>query len=200
MRDLDLPPIALEYLTTRNASRTAPTTDPLSLTHRLTVCGCPIHPAVLEFEASYGGIQLIESDPEVPTLVVGPFACHSPSFRSRDEDRVMVMHASNDIVYALDAEGGGWAWATMCDGPRRAARDGRELFTQALLWRALETHPKSYDFLEGRQGEARAQELGLTPIDDASCEYERWWGSLDRLLVEIERGNGFEGPITYLAR
>ncbi len=82
---------------------------------------------------------------------------------------------------------------------RPSAPSGRALLAQAILWRALETHPGSYTSNEGLRGLELARERGIAAITDASGETERWWGDDEakHLVVEIDRGNGFEGPMTY---
>ena len=44
-----------------------------------------------------------------------------------------------------------------------------------------------------------AKERGLAAIAEATGETERWWGSADgmRLVVETDRGNGYERPMTH---
>jgi hypothetical protein len=69
---------------------------------------------------------------------------------------------------------------------------------QAILWRALANLPSGIEHVQGREGRARAQALGLAPIDDASSEYERWWGDTRRLVVEVELGNGYASPMTFV--
>jgi len=82
---------------------------------------------------------------------------------------------------------------------RPSAPDGRCLLTQAILWRALETHPTSSVMLEGLRGAEMAKERGIAAIAAATGETERWWGDPARmdLVVEIDRGNGHEGPMTF---
>ena len=112
-----------------------------------------------------------------------------------------VIFASNDVYYALDAEGRGFTSAAMVEGVwRPSAHDGRSLLTQAILWRALETHPTSFNFHDGLQGAAIAKERGLPLIAEATGETERWWADEKRLIVEIDRGNGYEGPMTYATK
>ncbi len=111
-----------------------------------------------------------------------------------------VVVAWNDVYYALDAKGRGYTHAAMVEGVfRPSAADGRSLLTQAILWRALETHARSFVAREGRHGAAIAKERGLSLLAEATGETERWWGDADgmRLVVEIARGNGFQGPMTY---
>lgn len=202
MLDLDLPPIALDLLSTRDASRAGHTANADQLSALLAERRYPAHPSVLAFEASYGGFQLIETDPSAPALVVGAYACLSAGpYNSHERHLVPVIFAWNDVVYSLDEEGRGYTCAAMVEGvSRQAARDGRQLLTQAILWRALTTHAGASAMFEGFQGEARAKELGLASIEDASSEGERWWGDARRLVVEIERGNGYEVPMTFIAK
>jgi hypothetical protein len=89
---------------------------------------------------------------------------------------------------------------------RFAARDGRQLFTQAILWRRLAVlwqrpaaEQQSQDDLDGARGAARAAALGLSLLSEASSDVERWWGHKDGLVVEIRHGNGYAGPRTYVA-
>jgi len=81
---------------------------------------------------------------------------------------------------------------------RPCARDGCQLLTQAILWRALTTRLK-IEVLDGRHGDARAGDAGRSPIVEATSDTERWWGDdLDHLIVEIERGNGYAKPMTFV--
>jgi hypothetical protein len=161
-----------------------------------------VSPALLSFEAAYGGLELFEADPDAPALVAGPYAFFSakPKYTGRHRGCVPVIVASNDVYYALDAKGCGFTSAAMVEGMfRPSARDGRALLTQAILWRALETHPGSFVTREGSLGAAMAKERGLAAIAEATGETERWWGDARgmRLVVEIDRGNGHEKPMTY---
>ena len=162
----------------------------------------PEHAAVLAFEAEYGGLELFESDPDAPALLVGPYAVFSAlrRYRQSDGDPVPVAIACDDVYYALDAKGRGYTNAAMVEGVfRPSANDGRALLTQAILWRALTTHPKSFVAREGKHGAALAKERGLPRVSGATGKTERWWGSPEgmRLVVEIDRGNGYEHPMTY---
>lgn len=49
---------------------------------------------------------------------------------------------------------------------------------------------------QGMHGAAWAEKAGLKPIDDATSDTERWWGDMERLVVELIAGNGYEGPTT----
>jgi hypothetical protein len=201
--DLDLPAIALAHLSSRGAARTGPHADAEATATLLAGCGYPAYPALLAFETAYGGLQLFESDPTAAALVVGPYACFKapPKYTGHQRDIVPVIFASNDVYYALDAEGRGFTSAAMVEGVwRPSAHDGRSLLTQAILWRALETHPTSFNFHDGLQGAAIAKERGLTLIAEATGETERWWADEKRLIVEIDRGNGYEGPMTYATK
>jgi hypothetical protein len=201
--DLDLPAIALAHLSARGATRTGPHADAQATATLLTDRGYPAHPAVLAFETAYGGLQLFESDPALVVLAVGPYACFTaqPKYTGRPREVVPVMFACNDVYYALDLEGRGYTNAAMVEGVwRPSAPNGRSLLTQAVLWRALETHPASYTFQEGRRGAAMAKERSLQPIADATGETERWWADDKRLVVETDRGNGYEGPMTYATK
>ena len=201
--DLDLPAIALAHLAARGATRTGPHADAEATTTLLTGRGYPAHPAVLAFEAAYGGLQLFESDPTLVVLSVGPYACFTalPKYTGLPREVVPVIFACNDVYYALDAEGRGLTNAAMVEGVwRPSAPDGRSLLTLSILWRALETHPASYTFHEGLLGAAMAAERGLTLLADATGETERWWAGDERLVVETDRGNGYEGPMTYATK
>jgi hypothetical protein len=200
--DLDLPPIALDVLA-QHATRTAPRADADALRALLLERGFTAHAAVLAFEARYGGLHVLEGHPSVASLLIGPYAFHRslPAYRGHHPELVPVMTTTHDVVYLLDADGRGYATSTMVDGRARPlARDARQLVTQALLWCALDLLPRSYVAIEGSHGEARAAALGLAPITEASSEHERWWGGLDRLVVEIAYGNGFDGAVTYVGR
>lgn len=198
---LDLPPIALALVAQRSSNRDGPTADADALASLLTSLGYPCHDAVVAFEQAYGGLQIIEAEPSAPALVVGPHACLSRGpYSWHQQDLVPVMFACDDVVYALDGRGRGWAMAAMVEGKaRRCARDGRQLVTQALLWRALSTHRGSFSTLDGRRGDEQASALGLALLEDATSPHERWWGEPGRLVVEIELGNGYAGPTTFVA-
>jgi hypothetical protein len=202
VRDLDLPAIAIAHLAARGAARGGKHAPADATSALLSTRGYEARPEVLAFEEAYGGLELVESDPDAPALVVGPYAFLSalPRYSGRRADLVTVVVASNDVYYALDAKGCGHTKAAMVEGVfRPSAPNGRVLLTQAILWRALETHPGSFATREGLHGAAMAKERGLGPIGEASGETERWWGDADgmQLVVEIDRGNGFEGPVTY---
>lgn len=199
---LDLPAIAIAHLVARGAARTGKHADEAATRALLGSCGLAAHPSVLAFEASYGGLELFESDPDAPALVVGPYAylSASPGYEGRKRDHVPVAFAWNDVYYALDARGRGFTNASMVEGVfRPSAPNGRALLTQAILWRALETHPASFSTHEGREGAALAKARALPAIEDAAGKTERWWGDADgmRLVVEIDRGNGFDRPMTF---
>lgn len=201
MLELDLPPLALAWLASKNADRNGPHADDAQTAAWITARGYPAHPALLAFEAAYGGLQVFEAS-TMPSIVVGPFACLSttPHYTGRDQDRVPVVFAWDDLTYTLDASGRGFTCAAMVEGVGRpSARDGRQLLTQAILWRALTTHPAFGTMKEGTHGAAIAKELGVPAIADATSETERWWGEGERLVVEIDRGNGYAHPMTYAA-
>jgi hypothetical protein len=200
--ELDLPAIVIAHLAARGAARSGPRTDTEATAALLTSRRYPAHGAVLAFEAAYGGLQLFESDPDVAALVVGPYACFetSPTYTGGllSREIVPVIFACNDVEYGLDADGRGFTLAAMVEGVwRSSAPDGRTLLTQAILWRALETRSASFGFHEGLQGSALATTRGLPEIAEAAGDTERWWGDGEQLVVEIDRGNGFEHPMTF---
>jgi hypothetical protein len=200
--DLDLPEIAIAYLASCKATRTGEHADGEATRAVVEACGHAAHPAILAFEAAYGGLEIFESDPHAPSLAAGPYAFFSalPKYSARDDDLVPVIVAWNDVYYALDAKGRGFTNAAMVEGVYRpSARDGRALLTQAILWRALETHPASFVSREGKHGAAMAKERKLARIHGSTGETERWWGDANgmRLVVEIDRGNGYAKPMTY---
>jgi hypothetical protein len=89
----------------------------------------------------------------------------------------VVVVAWNDVYYALDGAGRGFTNAAMVEGVfRPSAPDGRALLAQAILWRALETHPASFVTREGLHGAAMAKERGIGALEEARGETERWWG------------------------
>ncbi len=200
--DLDLPPIAMTYLSNHGAARTADRGDAEETAAALASRGYVAHPAVLAFEAAYGGLELFESDPNAAALMAGPFAffTSSPNYTGKAGGLVPVAAAWNDVCYALDAKGRGFTKAGMVEGVfRPSAHDGRALLTQAILWRALEAHPRSFVAREGLHGSVMAKERKVARIKGATGETERWWGDGDarQLVVEIDRGNGYEKPMTY---
>jgi hypothetical protein len=202
--DLDLPAIAVAHLGARKAARTGKHADAKATAALLTSRGSAVHPAVLAFERAYGGLELFESDPDAAALVVGPYALFSVTPRSsgRGDDLVPVAVALDDVCYALDSRGRGFTKAAMVEGVfRPSAPDGRSLLTQAILWRALVESPRSFVTREGLEGAAIAKERGIPALAEATGETERWWGDArgtsPRLVVEIDRGNGHEGPMTY---
>jgi hypothetical protein len=201
-KDLDLPVIAIAHLTSCAAARTGRHAHAEATRALLVERGYDASPELLAFEAAYGGLELFETDPDAAALVVGPYAfiAASPRYSSRDGDLVPVAIAWNDVYYALDPKGRGFTNAAMVEGVYRpSAESGRSLLTQAILWRALETHPCSFATHDGAHGAALARERGLAAIADATGETERWWGDADgmRLVVEIDRGNGYTKPMTY---
>jgi hypothetical protein len=206
--DLDLSPLVRSILAATRVSRAAPRADPATFAAWLDARGYPAHEAVLGFEARYGGLQVFETDPVAPALLVGPFACLADGkYKGKERDLVPVMFAWGDVVYSLDAEGRGFACACMVEGVARfAARDGSQLLTQAILWRRLlalwERPPAEQrvsEDVDGLHGAARAAALGLGPLSEASSDVERWWGDRDHLVVEIQYGNGYAGPRTSVA-
>ncbi len=201
VHDLDLPAIAIAHLASRGASRSGRHADADATRALLASHGFEARADLLAFEAAYGGLEIFEKDPDTPALVAGPYAYFS-TLRggSRDGDLATVVAAWNDVYYALDPAGRGFTNAAMVEGVfRPSAPDGRALLTQAILWRALETHPSSFVAHEGLHGAAMAKERGLAAIGEAAGETERWWGDADgmRLIVEIDRGNGYVKPMTY---
>ncbi|MCA9676261.1 MAG: hypothetical protein KC464_14580, partial [Myxococcales bacterium] len=159
----------------------------------------------LDFEAAYGGLRVFDAaaDPAVPSLVVGPYGCFSAGpYTGHERDLVPVIFGVDDTIYTLDAAGRGWVCAAMVEGVSRpSARDGRQLLTQAILWRALVAHPAGFDIVDGAHGASRAATRGLPVIADATCDDdERWWGDAAQLVVEIPRGNGYPGPMTFATR
>jgi hypothetical protein len=197
---LDLPSIALAHLEARKAARSGKHADAKATRALLVSRGIKAHPSVVAFEASYGGLELFESDPDTPALMAGPYSFFSAAARYKDAPKLVpVAFAWNDVYYALDARGRGFTNAAMVEGIfRPSAPNGRALLTQAILWRALETHASSFSMHEGRVGAAIAKARGLAAIEDAAGETERWWGDVEgmRLCVEIDRGNGHAGPMT----
>ena len=200
--DVDLPAIAIAYLRSRRAERSGKHAGEDATRALLAKNGYQAHAAALAFEAAYGGLELFESDPDAPALAVGPYALLSAwsKHSGKRGDPVPVLFASNDVHYALDAKGRGFTQAAMVEGVYRpSAPSGRAILTQAILWRALETHPRSFVRREGLHGVAMAKERGITAITDAMGKTERWWGDASgkQLVVEIDWGNGCEGPMTY---
>jgi hypothetical protein len=175
--DLDLPAIAIALL--GSAGRTG----------KHAMKGWPATPALLAFEKAYGGLEVFESDPEAPALVVGAYA--NVGTGNRQDDLVPVIMAWDDVYYALDSNGRGFTLASMVEGVYRpSAPNGRALLTQAILWRALSNRP--FATLDGLAGAS----FGLPTLDEACGETERWWTDGDRLVVEIDRGNGFAKAMT----
>ncbi len=199
---LDLPAIAIAYLEAQKAARSGKHADAKATRALLVSRGVKASASVLAFETAYGGLELFESDPDAPALMAGPYAffSSSPRYTGNTPKLVPVAFAWNDVYYALDARGRGFTNAAMVEGNfRPSAPNGRGLLTQAILWRALETHPRYFTQHEGHVGAAIAKERGLWPLEDATGETERWWCDADgmRLCVEIDRGNGNAGPMTY---
>jgi len=202
--DLDLPAIVLAILSARDAVRTAPHADRSTTADLLAARGYSAHEAVLAFESSYGGLQLFDSDPSAPSLLVGPYACLSahPQYTGHERDFVPVIFAWDDLVYSLDHRGRGWTCAAMVEGVSRpSAWNGRQLLTQAILWRAIAAHYATLELRMGLHGRSMADERGLGPIEEATSDTEKWWTdeSGARFVVEIARGNGYEEPVTYAA-
>lgn len=198
---LDLPPIVFASISRGGISREGAHGDTEATTRLLNSKEYPPHPAVLDFEESFGGLEFYEPEYDVPTLVVGPFACFSasPHWTGRERDLVPVIFSVNDVVYFLDAQGRGWTCATMAGGGTRPSADnGKALFRQAVLWRVLES--RGVDVKQGRHGAEMARARGATELVGTSGQTERWWGNETALIVEIERGNGFTTPVTFSGR
>lgn len=107
------------------AARTGLRGDPSETADVLAAHGRGPWESVLNFEESYGGLELCDAGSAVPALVVGPFACLSPSnYRLSEPTLVPVIFAADDVVYSLDEEGRGWTMAAMVEGKHRlSARD-----------------------------------------------------------------------------
>jgi hypothetical protein len=200
MLDVDLSPFIRSLLADKHASRTALRAEMSNFGSWLEKRGYPAHASVLAFEAAYGGIQLFESDPQAPALLVGPYAIlQDGAYKGRERDLVPVMFAWDDVVYSLDAEGRGYTCAAMVEGVSRlAARDGKQLVSQAILWRNLVNLHGNFSDLEGAHGAMQAATLGLPLLVEASSDVERWWSNGHQFVVEILRGNGYTDPRTYV--
>jgi len=202
---LDLPALALALLATRKATRSGKHATAKATRELCVLRGWDPYPAVLAFEKKYGGLEVFETDPDAAALVVGPYASlsASPGYTRRARELVPVAIAWNDVYYALDARGRGFTNAAMVEGTfRPSAPNGRALLTQAILWRALETHPSSFVTHEGRIGATLAKERSLEALTAVAGETERWWTDETgtNLIVEIDRGNGHQEPRTYATR
>ena len=197
---VDLPALALLHLASRGAERSGKHATAKATREILAAAGRPPPRPVLAFEAAYGGLELHEPGGTL-ALVVGPYAiCASSPYFTAGEGLWPVIMASDDVCYSLDSKGRGFACARMVEGVFRAsAANGRALLAQAVLWRALVTHPRSFVTREGLHGAALATARGASAQDDVSGPTERWWGLAEEmtLVVEIDRGNGGERPMTY---
>ncbi|MFK8004498.1 MAG: hypothetical protein AB8H86_33330 [Polyangiales bacterium] len=198
MPTLPLGPLVTRFLDERGATRTGPRGDAKSTTATLAAYERASWESVLEFEEDYGGLELCDPGSTTPALVVGPFACLSPGDYRLSEPRLIpVMFSADDVVYSLDEEGRGWTMAAMVEGKHRlSARNGRQLLTQAILWRALASDLSGAQLEQGMCGAKWAAKAELKPIHEASSDSERWWGDGERLVVELLSGNGYEGPTT----
>lgn len=196
--EVDLPALALVHLAARGAERSGKHGSAKATRALLAAGSRAASRAILAFEAAYGGLELHEGS-EPAALVVGPYALGAAALGMHDV-LVPVAMASDDVCYALDAKGRGFTCARMVEGVfRPSAANGRALLAQAVLWRALVTHPGSFVTRDGLHGEAMAAARGAPAIEDASGPTERWWGRAEgmALVAEIDHGNGFQGPRTY---
>ncbi len=159
--------------------------------------GFAAHAAVRAFDERYGGHRVFESDADPPALVIGAYACLSVSpYDKHERDLVPVIFGADDTIYALDGRGRGWVCAAMVEGVSRpCARDGRQLLSQAILWRALGR--RNFVTRKGAHGAELAAACGAPALDDLTSDHEAWWGNDGHLVVEIPYGNGFTGPMTY---
>lgn len=193
---IDLPPLLFELVSPGRLDRAGEHAGRDETGALLEARGFAAHAPALDFEAAFGGVQLLEADAEPPALVVGPYACFAAAPYSKHErDLLPVMFGADDTVYSLDGRGRGWTCAAMVDGSSRpSARDGAQLLAQAILWRVLSTG--SSVARAGAVGASIAADLPV--LSWATSDHESWWGDESRLVVEIPYGNGYTGPMTYV--
>lgn len=175
----------------RGATR-APASSPAELTASLERFGLAAHPAVLDFERSFGGLAwLAEGE---PAWIVGTGACLASGWYAveRDEQRglVPIAYGVDDAICSLDPEGRAFVSSLESARPKLCAPDGRSCIARLVLWDAVATLPETHRrTLRGARGEAIAAASGAEPIADASADDERWWSLGAELLVVERRGS-----------
>jgi hypothetical protein len=157
--------------------------------------GYPVHPAVLAFEARFGGLGSDE-------LTVGAGAClrsgvHAAPRGGRG-DLVPVVYTASDGIGFLDGEGRGWFHDTIEESEATlAAGDGTALLCRVILWELRFAGEQRE--LEAGRGAGLAAQLGLPAVAEASDAEERWWSDGQTTIVEREGSTQVSGPEDVLA-
>lgn len=157
----------------------------------------PLHPAVLEFEATFGGLLLpdegVSVDLEEPHWLFGAYAClrseaHvQPRGGSKARKLVPVVYSPNDVIYYLDADGKAFAQDTIEDlSAMPYAANATALVCRILLQNAIFTRSETTHELKGLHGEAMSARLGLSLIHEASGTDFRYYGDAKGALLIVE--------------
>ncbi|MBA3546694.1 MAG: hypothetical protein H0T76_09450 [Nannocystis sp.] len=137
-----------------------------------------VHPAVLAFDARFGGLV-------TDSLRVGAFALLSTGrLRERggkgqkDLGLVPVM-LSGDLIFFLDGNGAAWAQEMIADPDAQPfATRATTMLARHLLQEETTTQ------LPGHRGDELAQTFALTPIEQACDALGRAWEGPDGLVIE----------------
>ena len=140
---LPLPAAAVLELERRAATREEPF-SPDELRALLAEHGYVAHPAVLEFEVAFGGLEFLEEEngDDEMRFLVGAGACLASGAHVRPTGGdgqealalVPVIYTPNDGIGFLDAQGAGWFQDTIEDlDARRVADDGAALLAGFLV-------------------------------------------------------------------
>jgi hypothetical protein len=138
---LPLPAAALEALKDRSPTRAPPLSDE-ALADLLAEHGYAAHPAVLAFEAAFGGLEFSEDGDDDLRFLVGAGACvgsgaHAgPRGGPENTGRALVpvIYTPNDGIGYLDADGAGWFHDTIEHASAsRVAADGAALLAGFLV-------------------------------------------------------------------
>jgi len=142
------------------------------------------HAAVIDFEASFGGM-LIPDGPKMkkdePVWLFGTYACvttggHSSPGRGKKIKLVPVVNSPNDIIYYLDEQGRGYAEDTIEDvSPVRYADDATSLVCRIVFDDALFSRKETSLNLEGLQGSELSKQLKLKLVKEASGNDRRFY-------------------------
>lgn len=171
-----------------------------ALAEALRERGYPVHPAVLAFEARWGGVLIGDGPAEDPhaneeDYWLGAFACivhggHSNPRGDRD-DLVPVMYSPNDNIWYLDANGTAWGEDTIeGPGPIACARSAETMLADSLLACEMWRREMRTIYLERAVGGEIAAALGLPVIAEATDELVHWWGDGVTLVRELRDDDG----------
>jgi hypothetical protein len=195
---LNLPPIVLAMLEQRGGIFDPNLRGSQEYLGKMcTEQGYPLHPSVMDFEATFGGLVLPDDEAKVgqgePEWFFGTFACLSggghvaPRGGGKGQKRVPVVYSPRDIVYFLDAQGCAYAQDTIEDTKAVLyASNGTALVCRILLDDAFFSRKETSVELKGLQGEALSQRFALSRIAEASGPDLRYYSDAKGEIVLVE--------------